>query len=446
MKLKDFNTFKNRTYSASLVEEFYANVAIDKDELKDSNDYIDDGLNVYLNGKEFIVTVVDLGNLLKIESEDGDSEMPENYNPTSLWEIITERKEKYSSKSNAGLIKSLQVRILHYFIASNIHGRGGSFSYISFQDLWLMEHAFNGAPLNLGKFMIERMRGVYRLEKINLSYGNMITSLVQKKEIWSSRYELDKVKSRDQAIYLGSLPKMGYKLDGEKFVKTPKVTLGGESSLPAQLEAAPSQLSNEMVFNLLMRMDGKLTNQAVRMQKIEEKLVELKNVLKEKGKMPHKLTATDISATSSPAPVGQDAEGSAFQVEGHEPEVDQPRKSPSPKPQKEAKSEQEEVSIMVFHQMVREEQAENEAAKRKAEKSVSPKESPELVLVIKEQYGKGKEKAAAALQSKSKPSEQSNGKNPRELLKKGIIHCHSSSNCQKPSTGIAPSSPLSSLR
>ncbi|WRX09989.1 hypothetical protein QQP08_002476 [Theobroma cacao] len=232
MKLNDFSTFKNQTYSASLVKEFYASITLDKDELEDSDDFIDDGLNVFLNGKEFVMTAADLGNLLKIESEDGDYEMLENYDSFSLWEIITRRKEKYSSKSNVGLIKSPQIRILYYFIAMNIYG-GGSFSYISLQELWLMEHAFNGSPLNLGRFMIERMREVYQLEKINLPYGNIITSLVQKKGIWSFRYELDKVKSRDQAIYLGSLLKMRYKLDREKFVKTPKVTPGGKSFLPA---------------------------------------------------------------------------------------------------------------------------------------------------------------------------------------------------------------------
>ncbi|EOX93840.1 Uncharacterized protein TCM_002789 [Theobroma cacao] len=295
----------------SLVKEFYASISLDKDELEDSDDYVDDSLNVFINGKEFVVIAADLGNLLKIESENGDFKMPKNYDPTSLWEIITGRKEKYSSKSNVGLTKSLQIRIFHYFIVANIHGRGGSFSYISLQDLWLMEHAFNGAPLNLGRFMIQRMRGVCRLEKINLPYGNIITSLVQKKGICSSRYESDKVKSRDQAIYLGSLPKMGYKLDGEKFVKTSKVTLRGESFLPA-----------------------------VRMQKIEEKLAELKKVLKEKGKMPTEPAATDTSTTTSPALARQDAEGFAFQAEGHKPKVDQPRKSSSLEPQKKAESEQ----------------------------------------------------------------------------------------------------------
>ncbi|WRX14565.1 hypothetical protein QQP08_007052 [Theobroma cacao] len=178
MKLKYFSTFKNRAYSASLVKKIYSSIAVEKDEFEESDDYLEDGLNVFLNGKEFTVTATDLDSLLKIESEEGEFEFPENYDPSSLWEVIIGKKEKYSSKSNAGLITSPQIQILHYFIAANVHGRGGTFSYISLQDLCLMEHAFNGNPLNLGRFMIERMKGACRLEKINLPYGNIITALV----------------------------------------------------------------------------------------------------------------------------------------------------------------------------------------------------------------------------------------------------------------------------
>ncbi|EOY08685.1 Uncharacterized protein TCM_023723 [Theobroma cacao] len=162
-----------------------------------------------------------------------------------------------------------------------------------------MKHAFSGVSLNLGRFMIERMRKACKLEKINLPYGNIITSLVRKKGIWSSRNKADKVKSRDQAIYLASLPKMGYKLDGETFVKTPKVAPRKKTSLPTHLEASSSQFSNEMLFNLFMRIDGKLTDQGVRMLKIEEKLTELENVLKEKEKPPSEPAAADTSATPS---------------------------------------------------------------------------------------------------------------------------------------------------
>ncbi|WRX25991.1 hypothetical protein QQP08_018478 [Theobroma cacao] len=180
MKLKKFNTFNIRTYSASLVKEFYASIALDENELDNLEDFISDGLNVFLNGKEFVVTAVDLGSLLKIGCKEGDYEILENYDPSSLWEIITGKKERYSSRSYASLIKSPHIRILHYFITVNIHGRSGNFSYVSLQDIWLMEHAFNAAPLNLGRFMIKRMRGACQIDKVNLPYGNIISSLVKK--------------------------------------------------------------------------------------------------------------------------------------------------------------------------------------------------------------------------------------------------------------------------
>ncbi|EOY19423.1 Uncharacterized protein TCM_044513 [Theobroma cacao] len=62
-----------------------------------------------------------------------------------------------------------------------------------------MKHAFNGTPLNLGRFMVKRMRRACIKDKINLPYGNIITSLVQKKGIWCSKYETDKQYKKDIA-------------------------------------------------------------------------------------------------------------------------------------------------------------------------------------------------------------------------------------------------------
>ncbi|WRX24134.1 hypothetical protein QQP08_016621 [Theobroma cacao] len=118
-----------RTYSANLVKEFYASIALDENELEKPADFADDGLNVFLNGKKFVVKATDLGSLLKVEYEEGEYEILEGYDPSFLWEIIIGKKERYSSKSYASFIKSPQIRILHYFIASTIHGRSGSFSY-----------------------------------------------------------------------------------------------------------------------------------------------------------------------------------------------------------------------------------------------------------------------------------------------------------------------------
>ncbi|WRX23683.1 Reverse transcriptase [Theobroma cacao] len=72
MKLKKFSTFKNRYYSSSLVKEFYASITLDEDELKDLEDFSNEGLNVFVNGKKFVVTATDLGSLLKIKYEKGD--------------------------------------------------------------------------------------------------------------------------------------------------------------------------------------------------------------------------------------------------------------------------------------------------------------------------------------------------------------------------------------
>ncbi|WRX17142.1 hypothetical protein QQP08_009629 [Theobroma cacao] len=124
------SVFENITYSASLVKEFYASIAQDENELEDPEDFVIDGLNVFLNGKEFVVTASNLASLFKVECNEGDYEIFEDYDPSSLWEIITGKKERYSSKSYASFIKSPQIRILHYFIASTIHGRSGSFSYV----------------------------------------------------------------------------------------------------------------------------------------------------------------------------------------------------------------------------------------------------------------------------------------------------------------------------
>ncbi|WRX30248.1 Reverse transcriptase [Theobroma cacao] len=298
-------------------------ITLGEKELEDFDDYVENGLNVYLNGKEFVVTVDDLGSLLKIECEKGDP----------------------------------QIRILHYFVTTNIQGRNGSLSYISLQDIWLMEHAFNGVALNIGKFMIEKMRGACKLDKVNLPYGNVITSLVKKKGVWAKRYEMDMVKTRDQAIYYGSLIKMGYKLDGEKFTKTPEVF-----AIPAPTEGPSSQFSSEMIFNLLMRIDGKLTDQGARLQKIEEKLAELENELKEKEK-PSKPTAVDSSETPSASPTQQGAESSSLQVEGSDPHG--------------------------------EEQVEKRVVKEKAQKAASPS-----VPKVKVKSGKEKHKVTVPSQDK----------------------------------------------
>lgn len=195
---------------------------------------------------------------------------------------------------------------------------------------------------------------------------------------------------------------MGFKLEGEKFIKTPKDTSRDENPTSAQTKATPSQISNEMILNLLMRIDGKLTDQSARIQKIEDNLQELGNLMKEKGKSPFGPTTEDLSAAPSLAIARQTAENPAFQVEGDEPESIPARKQPTPEVEIEEKdsdntkvigsfndnysqhdeaqtdkpspANSEEILIMdVFHQMVREDEAKNEVAKSKTQKASTQK-------------------------------------------------------------------------
>lgn len=88
--------------------------------------------------------------------------------------------------------------------------------------MWLIEFALNATYLNLGSFIVERMKGTCHGEKISLAYGNIITSLVRKKGIWSLRYQVDKVKNKDQPISFGWSTKNGIQTRRRKFMKTPK--------------------------------------------------------------------------------------------------------------------------------------------------------------------------------------------------------------------------------
>ncbi|XP_017972719.1 PREDICTED: uncharacterized protein LOC108661215 [Theobroma cacao] len=132
---------------------------------------------------------------------------------------------------------------------------------------------------------------------------------------------MDLVKTRDQAIHYGSLVKMGYVLDGERFIKTSKIGPRKEHSLPTQSEGASSRFSNEVIFNLLMRIDGKLTDQGEKLQKVEEKITELENKLKEKESMPSEPVAADNSTTSSTTLAQQGAIGLAKSAEKFAPHV-----------------------------------------------------------------------------------------------------------------------------
>ncbi|XP_021289810.1 uncharacterized protein LOC110420764 [Herrania umbratica] len=177
---------------------------------------------------------------------------------------------------------------------------------------------------------------------------------------------------------------MGYKSYGETFFKTPKGTQKGEQDTSTQARPTPSQISNEMVLNFLMRIDGKLTDQGIRIEKIEKKLQELRTLMKDKRKTPSGSTTEHAPTTPSPA---EQVNESPNQTEGKEAEQGQAKKmhneesefvekdsthtevigSPLHEGTQEAESSSpnsKEVFIMdIFQQMVKEERAENEAAK-----------------------------------------------------------------------------------
>ncbi|XP_017973383.1 PREDICTED: uncharacterized protein LOC108661398 [Theobroma cacao] len=164
-----------------------------------------------------------------------------------------------------------------------------------------------------------------------------------------------------------------------------------------------------MILNLLMRIDGKLTGQFSKIQKIKDKLKELESVIKEKGKSTTNPTTEDTSAIVTLTPVEQAAESPAFQLEGTEilgsfDDISPPHDEPQP--EQPSPPNFEEVSIMdIFHRMVKEEQAEKEVAKAKAQKPTSVKAFPESMQTIRQtdQSGKDKGKATAPTQKKPKP-------------------------------------------
>ncbi|EOY21501.1 Uncharacterized protein TCM_013170 [Theobroma cacao] len=199
-----------------------------------------------------------------------------------MWEVITGKREKFPSRSYTSEIKNAQLRILHYFIATILHGRSSSFSYVSAQDLWLMEAVFNEITQNVGRYMVKRIKTTTLRDKANLSYGNIITTLVKKKRIWSGRFQYDLMKNKDQGIFLGSVLKMGHKIEKNECIKitkgTPLAPSTGSHSTPFT-RVSQLLLQSDMMLNLLMRIDGKLTDQAEKMEKIQEKLQQLEALL-----------------------------------------------------------------------------------------------------------------------------------------------------------------------
>ncbi|WRX11048.1 Reverse transcriptase [Theobroma cacao] len=77
----------------------------------------------------------------------------------------------------------------------------------------------------------------------------------------------------------------------------------------------------KMYIKSSIEIDGKPTDQGEKLQKVEEKITELENNLKEQESMPSESVAADNSTISSTTPTQQGAEGSAKSIEKSTPHV-----------------------------------------------------------------------------------------------------------------------------
>ncbi|EOY04707.1 Uncharacterized protein TCM_019898 [Theobroma cacao] len=75
-----------------------------------------------------------------------------------------------------------------------------------------MEAVFNEIPLNVGRYMVERIRTTTLGDKANLPCGNIFTALAKNNRIWNVRFQYNFTTNKDQGIFLGSVLKMGYKI------------------------------------------------------------------------------------------------------------------------------------------------------------------------------------------------------------------------------------------
>lgn len=107
------STFRERFYNPIFVREFCSEIAFDRDKLENLVDFDKSELNVYMKGKEFKMTVANLGNPLSIEYRIGEFEIPKAYDLFPIWEVNIGMKEKHPSKNYASEIKNSQLRICH---------------------------------------------------------------------------------------------------------------------------------------------------------------------------------------------------------------------------------------------------------------------------------------------------------------------------------------------
>ncbi|EOY08010.1 Uncharacterized protein TCM_022331 [Theobroma cacao] len=106
-----------------------------------------------------------------------------------MWAQVVSRKEPYTTEScSAHHLNSALDRLVHNFLASTLQGRISCLRHVSVEDLWMMETIESQFGVNIAEYMIMRIRQVVMREETTLPYGNISSTLVKKKGIWSNRY------------------------------------------------------------------------------------------------------------------------------------------------------------------------------------------------------------------------------------------------------------------
>ncbi|EOX99078.1 Uncharacterized protein TCM_007693 [Theobroma cacao] len=166
--------------------------------------------------------------LLKTEYRHGQYRPPPSYDPSRIWAQVTGRREPYTTES--------------YSV-----------------------HHLNSA--------------LDRLEETTLPYENIISALVKKKLIWNNKYLADWTSHRPHNLSFPWLVKRGYDLSLDE----PLNSVEGNPVHPAY-DTSFKQLSrvlvsNDVMYNMLMRIDEKLSNQTARIHALELRIQNVENLL-----------------------------------------------------------------------------------------------------------------------------------------------------------------------
>ena len=139
-------TLSEKYYSPLLVNEFYSELIMHADEYENPVRFKSNNLYTFIDGQERIITESALGKLIGCEYYGELSELPSPYSVESVWDTLA---YELGCKKMASNLKSLPLRFLHYFIASSIQCRTGSFAKLTTEDIWLLELPSIGTKINL---------------------------------------------------------------------------------------------------------------------------------------------------------------------------------------------------------------------------------------------------------------------------------------------------------